>query len=180
LRLPTLACHCQIVKKFAAIILICSLFFTLLGYHFIYRIRLENIKSEMRAGLRSPNAREVVTLFFNNEERLKLEWEDGKEIRFNNEMYDVIDTITAEHQLVIRCIPDKKEKELLVAYQKLQDDAPSPIQTRLVKLMSSYFIPCNHYQITIPISTVQRNYTLYTPGVCMPSSAVPERPPCFS
>jgi hypothetical protein len=168
------------VKKFAAIILTCCLLFTLLGYHFIYRIRLAGIKSEMRAKLRAPGSCEVVTISFNNEEKLKLHWEDDKEIRFENEMYDVIDTSTAGQQFIIRCIPDKKEKELLVAYQKLHDDSPSPINTRLVKLMATYFMPATHYQITILFPNSLINYPLYTPAVCMTTIAVPEHPPCVS
>jgi hypothetical protein len=168
------------VKKFAAIILTCCLLFTLLGYHFIYRIRLAGIKSEMRARLRAPGSREVVILVFNNKEKLKLDWEDDKEIRFENDMYDVIDTVTAGHQLIIKCIPDKKEKDLLVAYQKLHDDAPSPINTGLVKLMATYFIPATHYQITLRFANFPINYSLYTSAVCMTTIAVPERPPCIS
>jgi len=168
------------VKKLTAIILTCCLLFTLLGYHFIYRIRLAGIKSEMRARLRAPGSREVITFVFNNEEKLKLDWEDDKEIRFENEMYDVIDTVTAGHQLIIRCIPDKKEKDLLEAYQKLHDDAPSPLKSGLVKLVTTYFIPATHFQITIRFPNSPINYSLYTPAVCMATIAVPERPPCIS
>lgn len=134
----------------------------------------------MRAKLLAPGSKEVVTLVFDKEQKFKLDWEDDKEIRFEDEMYDVIDTITSGHQLIIRCISDKKEKDLLLAYQKLQDDAPSPIKTGLVKLMATYFIPATHYQVTVAFSNPPINYSQYTTSVCMATIAVPERPPCIS
>jgi len=134
----------------------------------------------MKARLHAPGSCEVVTLVLNHEQKHKLDWEDDREIRFEDEMYDVIDTNTVGLQLIIRCIPDKKEKDLLEAYQKFHDDVPSPIKTGLVKMMATYFMPASHYRIAICFPNSPINYKVYTPAVCMATIAVPERPPCVS
>lgn len=134
----------------------------------------------MKARLRSHSSREVITLIFNQADRSQLEWEDGSEIRYGKEMYDVIDTVNLNDQLILRCIHDKKEQELVENYLKLHDDSPSPLQTRLVKLMTAFFIPAAYVQYT-PLSYTEKiNYCLYRGSDVVPYASSPDHPPCIA
>lgn len=166
------------MRKIAAILLSCCLCFTLLGYHILYKIRLSAIKAEMKTRLQSHSSDEVTTLIFNQQDRNGLEWEEGKEIRYGNEMYDVIDTATVNDQLIVRCIHDKKERELIENYQKIHDGSPSPIQTRLVKLMNTYFIPASICHFSNPYGYCLNQPPLYTDSFTIHIPPTPDRPPC--
>lgn len=175
--MPTLASHFYTVRKIAAILLICCLFFTLLGYHIIYKVRLSGIKTEMKARLHSRISNEVMTLRFNQADKWKVEWEDGSEILYGKEMYDVIDTSTVGNQFVVHCIHDKKEQELVENYLKLHDDSPSPLQTGLIKLMTTSFLSAAMLQY-IPVHYHnQINYPVYTASVANGYFSSPDQPP---
>ena len=104
------------MKKIAGVILLACLFFTVVGYHFVFRLQLGEIKAEMKERLRNYADDNVVEFSFSPDDARKINWEEEHEFRFNNEMYDVIEKHQQGHQLIIRCIPDKKEKESTFFY----------------------------------------------------------------
>ena len=136
------------MKKIAAVILFFCLFFTVVGYHFVFGIHLSEIKAEMKSKLRNVPGKDVVVFSFNIAEANKIEWEEEHEFRFNNEMYDVIEKHQDGDQLVIHCIPDKKEKALLEFYQKINSgSSSSSTKTSLIKLITAPFLPSKNIVI---------------------------------
>jgi hypothetical protein len=166
------------VKKIAAVILLACLFFTVVGYHFVFRLQLGEIKAGMKERLRNYADDNVVEFSFSPGDARKINWEEEHEFRFNNEMYDVIEKHQQGHQLIIRCIPDKKEKALLEAYQKIApDNSGSFTKTSLIKLITAPFLPSQNITIVKLQKTEQPvffNYSFYLPRI---QYSVPERPP---
>ncbi|MGN6401043.1 MAG: hypothetical protein ACTHMD_11355 [Flavisolibacter sp.] len=166
------------MKKIAAVILFACLFFTIVGYHFVFRLQLGEIKAEMKEKLRNYADENVVEFSFNADDAKKIKWEEDHEFRFNNEMYDVIKKHQQGDQLIIRCIPDKKEKALLEAYQKITpDNSGSSAKTSLIKLITAPFLPSQNITVLKPQKTEQPvffNYRFYLPRM---QCSVPERPP---
>jgi hypothetical protein len=92
---------------------------SLLGYHLIFNFQLAAVKSEMKAVLKHQRFhKDVVQLSLIKKEAVQLEWENENELRYNGEMYDVIDRKNLEDRIIIRCIPDEAETALLNEYQK--------------------------------------------------------------
>lgn len=56
-------------------------------------------------------------LIASNEEQP--DWVEDFEFRYKGEMYDVIEKTIEDGQLVVRCLNDKKEKELIESYKDL-------------------------------------------------------------
>jgi hypothetical protein len=82
--------------------------------------------------------KDIVEFRFSKAAPAQPQWEDEEEFRFNGEMYDVIEKITVGDQLFIRCIPDRKETELLHAYQKQHDRNRSTAS--VLQLITATFI----------------------------------------
>lgn len=88
---------------------------------------------------------DVLVLTFDRNERAGIEWEEEQEFRYKGEMYDVIEQRYEGDQLIIRCLPDKKEKALLEAYQNMaQKNTSSPGQASLIKLLTTQFLASAH------------------------------------
>lgn len=75
----------------------------------------------------------------------KLDWENGHEFWYNGELFDLIEKKTVNDQLVIRCINDKKEGNLVKLQEKIskenQNDTTSKGKSALLlKLIQTSFI----------------------------------------
>lgn len=73
-----------------------------------------------------------------------LQWEEENEFSLNSTMYDVLDEKQVGDSMVIRCVPDEKETELVSEYQKInQQNNPSSQQkwASLYKQIDSFFTP---------------------------------------
>jgi hypothetical protein len=116
----------------------------LLGYHLIFNHQLSAVKSEMKAFLKSQkDYKDVVQLSLNEKESKQVYWENENEFRYNGEMYDVIEKKIKGNQIVIRCIPDKKETALLNEYQKNNKSNSSNL-TLLQLITAPYVLPVDH------------------------------------
>jgi len=124
------------------------------GYHVFFRIKQENIKKSVQKRIREKieeeNAEHFV--FAANDIDKLVEWEeDGKEFRYQGEMYDVIEKRTENGKVVIKCISDKKETELVKNYKNITKDDFSGTSkkrtTLLLKLIVSLYAP-----LTTPVT----------------------------
>lgn len=132
----------------------------------------------MKQRLRSSSAKEVQTLVFNEDAASKIDWENDNEFRFNNEMYDVIETQQQGKDLLIRCIADIKENELLEAYQNINTkNSGSPTEISLIKLLTTPFV-VTHYNLPnrpqLNLSFIFFYHTYFLPAGSFHSL---ERPP---
>ena len=169
------------MKKITAVILLFCLFFTLLGHHLIFRLRLFDIKKEMKERLRDSPTKDVVVLYFSEDEIHLLEWEDDYEFRFGNEMYDVIDQKKEGGRFILRCIPDTKETALLEAYQKIaQKKRDSPVQASLIKLISSQFIIVAYSSLDPPKGKIKTAFFQYSSPLPINIASAVKHPPKFA
>jgi hypothetical protein len=114
-------------------------------------------KLEMKAFLKAnPNSYLTSNLTFciqdiqqNNN---NFEWEEvGKEFKFNNEMYDVLNAITTKDSVRYLVIKDVGENKLLMHYASLlkhQTNKKSNSDS-ILKLLSSFFIKINDEETII-------------------------------
>lgn len=75
----------------------------------------------------------------------ELQWENSHEFWYRGELFDLIEQKTENDQLVVRCINDKNESNLVKLQEKIskenQDDASSKGKSALLlKLIQSAFI----------------------------------------
>ena len=94
------------------------LIYSLGGYYFlminIQRNLKENIKEKI---VHQVAGNELDTISFtDNRERIYWETDEDNEFSFNDEMYDVVKTKTVNGKVMLYCINDKKEKELVDNY----------------------------------------------------------------
>ena len=106
------------LKKIAIIGMLLMLIYSLGGYYFlminIQRNLKENIKEKI---VRKVAEKELDTISFtDNRERIYWETDEDNEFSFNDEMYDVVKTKTVNGKVMLYCINDKKEKDLVDNY----------------------------------------------------------------
>ena len=108
-----------LLKKLASILLLTCLCCSLLGYHVIYFFQIKKAKSEMVSFLKNlKQHKDVVELSFSNDELENTSWENDHEFSYHNKMYDVIEKKTVGDHLLVRCISDDKETQLVKDFQK--------------------------------------------------------------
>lgn len=92
------------------------------GYLMHTKLQLRALKREMRSQLREGhyNSEEVITLTFEPEDfgvpANAPEKIDKHEIRWQGKLYDVVSASFTNGHLVVRCIPDEQETQLLARF----------------------------------------------------------------
>ena len=110
------------MKKLASILLLLSFGWFAFGYLMHTRLQWKALKREMRAQIRSGryNASVVVTMRFRAQDFADTATAphqvDKHEFRWQGKMYDVVSARFHNGQLVIRCIPDEEETQLLAQF----------------------------------------------------------------
>jgi len=149
---------------------------TLIGFHLIYQLQVAQLRVEMKKHIRS-GAREnaIIKFSFNKQQASQLEWEDGHEFRYMNEMYDVVEKKIVNGILIIRCIPDKKETALLSGY--LQQHESSAHRFLLLKLVNSLFTYPSIALPAVPNVQIIKHYNKQsTPLISLPRTKVAPPP----
>ena len=166
------------MRKITAIALLITLVFVTIGYHFAFRIHLNQVKAEIKRNLRrSGNRRDVVTLTFTHPQAQQLEWEEDHEFRWKGEMYDVIEKRTEGNTVSITCVPDKKEKQLLEIYQNNVEKNQGWGKTSLAKLMSARYLKPAIVVLMAPQKILSRNYFISSSCLCFRPHSIFTPPP---
>ena len=94
------------------------LIYSLGGYYFVMINTQEKLKENIKEKIvRKVAGNEIDTISFtDNRERIYWETDEDNEFSFNDEMYDVVKTKTVNGKVMLYCINDKKEKELVDNY----------------------------------------------------------------
>jgi len=135
----------MVLKKLIGISLAVCFLLNITGYHIIFYLRQEQIKTEMRAAIRMQTYSEDETDFvflLNDKQSMKqLDWEGDDEFSYKGEMYDVIEKKTEDAKLVIRSIADKKETALLnkVKDHWNQNEKSNKVADELFQMLQSLF-----------------------------------------
>ena len=105
------------LKKLSLIILIAVFAYGQVGYYIVMHhsqsVQKEVIKEKILSQLKEDEL-EIISVSDNHKQ---IYWEEeGKEFLFNGEMYDVVKRKIINGKVVLYCINDKKEKELVDNY----------------------------------------------------------------
>ncbi|MDB5252983.1 MAG: hypothetical protein JWP27_2152 [Flaviaesturariibacter sp.] len=105
------------MRKPAAILFLVLLTFTVLGYQLVFYVMAREAKSSMRDYLRTARASEVGTLHLSKAQASQIDWqEDGREFSWHGALFDVVSKTTNTDSVHIRCISDRDETNLLLAF----------------------------------------------------------------
>ena len=130
--------------------MISCLLCTILGYHFLYQIRISEAKKEMKELLRSGRYGKSIRLSLTAEEVSALEWESESELRYEGTMYDVLAQQWKEGKLLISCLRDEEETMLVRDYMMARQNAPGKPVVSLFQLISTPFVSTGILLPTIP------------------------------
>lgn len=155
------------------------LFFTVMGYHFIFRMRISEAKKEMRSRLLARNSPEITQFDLSLDKMEDLEWENSNEFRLNGQMYDVIEMKTSNGLVTLKCIPDHKETALVEQYIKTNQTPNSEKQpwVALLQLASAPFIVPS---MTTPfpfVEVIGRCYAVFRAKLFSRAFPIPTPPP---
>lgn len=171
------------MKKIAAILLLSCLFFTVLGYHFIFQFQLQQAKAEMQINLRNLKGnKELSVLCFNQEQLKQIDWENNHEFNYNGKMYDVIEKHFKNGKLLVRCIADNKETVLIKEYLASQKNSSGnqPLSS-LLKLVTNNFIRSKVAVLSVPEKNNCNNFPFYSSTIFSIIHPIHTPPPrvCF-
>jgi hypothetical protein len=113
---------CRVLKKLTAIFLILFTCWYVFGYILQTRIQLHALKQEMREAIDRGNfhPNKVQHLIFDASDfengMTPFEKENDHEINFKGEMYDVVKVEMKAGKLIIDCLPDTDETQMLIAF----------------------------------------------------------------
>jgi len=152
------------LKKLIVIIVSCCLLLNMIGYHIIFFMRKAEIRAEMMRTIRQQRnaALENDFVFSLNgaPSALQPHWEDEDEFSLDGKMYDVIEKKISGHQLLVRCLADGKETDLLqLSGDHWKDnDRSNKIANELFQILQTLFchgksgevvlhkpVPCNSH-----------------------------------
>jgi hypothetical protein len=168
------------VKKISAFILMTCLFFTVMGYHFIFRMRINEAKKEMTARLLAQNSSELTQFQLTPEKMSALQWENEKEFALDGQMYDVVEIKSGSGIVSLKCIPDHKETALLEQYIKTDTSSGSEKQPwlPLLQLATAQFISSSidcFFPLSFDIDNNFPSLSVNTSSVFFPVQVPPPR-----
>jgi hypothetical protein len=109
------------MKKFFSISLILVLLYSVLGFYLNFKIEQFWIKEEIEQRIINHLPEKDLTLIkISSANSEKIHWtEEGKEFKFDDEMYDVVKTRSANDTTYYYCFNDEKENKLMYFVDKL-------------------------------------------------------------
>jgi len=172
----------MVLKKLIVICLLVCFLLNITGYHIIFYLRQEQIKTEMRAAIRmrtySEDETDFVFLLNDKQSMKQLNWEGDDEFSYKGEMYDVIEKKIEDAKLVIRSIADKKETALLnkVKDHWNQNEKSNKVADELFQLLQSLFHSSKAEELVLIKPSVNRISFISLP---LPSQVkkIPTPPP---
>jgi hypothetical protein len=166
------------VKKVFAAFLVCCFLFVVTGHYFVFLLHVSQVKKEMKEELKGGWIGKTTTLIFTEKEFASLAWEEEQEFRWKGDMFDVISKSRKEGRITIHCIPDKKETELLDAYQNwLKTEKGLTRSFSLLKLFYSPFTTSDEPFLCFDGTEIHRVFARYAPFLEHTKRDVPKQPP---
>lgn len=104
----------MVLKQLTAIGLLIIMFYSQAGYYFTYLYAQLQVKREMKARILNslPDESFEAIILTGNEQNIQWEEED-REFSFKGQLYDVVRKKTVNGNVVLLCINDKKEENLV-------------------------------------------------------------------
>lgn len=135
-------------KTVSSILLLCLLVY-IGGYHLIYSLYQQNLKTEMKAFLKQNKSSQFGTRFeftINNNQVTdpKFSWEEeGEEFRYQHELYDIVSLEKKQGKLIVVCLKDKDENQLekqLDEIHKSNKSTNSKTAQNSIKFFSVFYL----------------------------------------
>ena len=102
------------LKKAITIFILSLLFFSQVGYRFIYLIQQHQLKEEAEEQLLSSLHNDQLELINETANQQDIEWEEkDKEFYLHGQLYDVAKKEIVNGKTILYCLNDKKEEQLL-------------------------------------------------------------------
>ena len=156
-----------------------------IGYYLAFRLRQVELKKEVHAYLKSHTNDAHLTYFevqlqngaFTDE---RFAWENENEFEFAGKMYDVIDSTTTGNRMVMHCVEDKKETELLKAFAALQNSETQHGKSRtasLLQLITTVYLPIQITCIPPAPIVIKYNFNSYISSIVERAADILTPPP---
>ena len=102
------------MKKAVTLFLLFIFLFNTAGYYFVYKSAQYRVKKEMQSEIISAvNSGKLKNITINKNNLQDIEWlENGKEMRYNNQFYDIVKSSETFSTITFYCINDTKEDAL--------------------------------------------------------------------
>lgn len=113
------------MKKLLTILLLILIFFTSFGHYFLYQYISKRIKSEIKSFIKhnyESELYETIKYSKNGEAGDKPKFIDKKEFIYKNKLYDIVRKTESGDSIVIVCINDVKEEQLISEF--IKHDSP--------------------------------------------------------
>jgi len=98
-----------------------------MGYYIVFRVRQLELQTEVKIYLRShANDRHLTHFEFSTRNgrivHEQFQWVENNEFQFAGKMYDVIDLREKGEKIILSCLEDKKETELVKSFAATQQE----------------------------------------------------------
>ena len=102
------------MKKAVTLFLLSIFLFNTAGYYFVYKSAQYRARNEMQSQINSAvNSGKLKNITINKNNLQDIEWlENGKELRYNNQLYDIVKSSETFNTITFYCINDTKEEAL--------------------------------------------------------------------
>lgn len=145
------------IKHFWIVLFLSAQIATLTGLQFgIFRYRQANIRKDIKRAIKEgvPKDQLVDFIFHTQEESwINLDWtKPEKEFRFNNQMYDIIETRKSNDTIFFKCIHDVKESGLFQQLDLMTNNRSSKEKSIIMYWSKQVYSPMNGFVApTIPV-----------------------------
>lgn|GEM_PF-3058838 len=148
------------MKTFVTTILLSVILFNAAGYEIVFACLLINCGEE--AYEKEIGQYQETTLVINSTNCELLKRKNGKEIIYEGILYDIKSEETVGEDLIIHCIRDKEEQELLDHFETFHSEKDKrnnnkPIEGLIYKNQLTLFFTNNIFNIELPLSSGRTN-----------------------
>jgi hypothetical protein len=171
------------MKKLLSFVLAFVFFYSIIGFYLNFTIERYRLKEEIKEKIISSlPENELIQLKLSSVENKKLIWmEEGKEFRYNGNMYDVVKIKRSSGITFYFCFNDEKESKILTNLEKLVKDQTdsSPSRTTHKKHTITYFFQSLLFTQCLTVTPVlffdsPTRYKSVTSDILSPPPRIPE------
>ncbi|MGG9961497.1 hypothetical protein [Ferruginibacter sp. SUN106] len=171
------------MKKSITILILSLLFFSQIGYRFIYLIQQHQLKEQAEEQLLSTVNEDQLEQVNVEDNQDKITWEEeGKEFFLNGQMYDVAKKEIINGKTILYCLNDKKEEQLvedMLKKEKANADNTSSNKDgkHTIKFQLSDFTEQIQETVFNNKTITAQKFQVYTAPVCTVTKEVNTPPP---
>ena len=158
------------MRKIVTLLFLLIILVQVIGYYFAFRFRQSEIRKEVRVYLKSHTTDNNLTCFhlpLKHGETIddRFTWENKNEFAFGGNMYDVIERNVSGSCVILYCLEDKKETELVKRFQETQKNESQQSKNRsasLLQIFGMLFLPAQIDSLSPTTIVVQRRFIYYS------------------